>query len=139
MRWRWMIFGLGLGLGLARAEDDAEMGRRLQDELRAHGGDVHGCYGVALAETPGLAGELLVLHEHPKALELLYVVKGRAHLRGAAGGVPESAETGDVIVAPAGAAHSIEAAPLAPLQLVQVFVPPGPEHAYLDPKDRGGT
>ncbi len=252
---RWFtIVALAL-VGSAFADEDDDMGRRLQEELRAHGGDVHGCYGVALAETPGLAGELLVrlvvapgggverveilkdqvgsgrladclvgamrrwqvpklagsasqqvvfplafhpdqvaatqqappayvvhagdgkpgplpggklearvliapstvgkttaslvlldlppsarlaLHQHPKAAELLYVVKGRAHLRGATG-APTSAEAGDLIVALGGAAHSVEAAPLAPLTLVQVFVPPGPEHGYLDAKDRGGT
>jgi TonB family protein len=41
-------------------EDEARMGRKLQEALRTHGGDVHGCYGQALAEHPGLAGELLV-------------------------------------------------------------------------------
>jgi quercetin dioxygenase-like cupin family protein len=231
--------------------DDAKMGRALQEELRAHGGDIHGCYAVALAERPGLSGEVLVrmyvapggaveraevlkddvgsgrlteclvgamrkwkvpklagsdtqqmvfplafkpddaglqtkivvpesegkpgplpggklearvlideatvgkttasvtrlnlpqsarlaLHSHPKSLELLYVVKGRAHLRNAYG-TQDAAETGDLIIAPSGSAHSIEAAPLAALELIQIFVGAGPEHAYLDPKDRAGT
>ncbi len=80
----------------------------------------------------------VALHTHP-ALELLYVVKGIAHLRDGFGSAPVSAEAGDLIVAPPNVAHNVEAAPLAPLELLQIFVPGGPEIAYLDPKRREGT
>lgn len=231
---------------------EQEMGRLLQEELRAHGADVHGCYASALAARPGLSGEVLVrihvasdggvvqaevlkdqvnsgrltdcltgamqhwkvprlagegtqqivfplvfkpedvaggpryvvplsdgkpgalpggkitarvlvdaanvgptgasltrlglspstrlaLHKHPGAIEILYVVKGRAHLRDGFGDPLEAAETGDVVIHRAGVGHSVEAAPLAPLDLIQIFIGPGPEHAYLDPKRREGT
>ncbi|HEX2572818.1 MAG TPA: cupin domain-containing protein [Polyangia bacterium] len=248
------------------AEEDPAFGRRLQEVLRRYGADVHGCYGVALAEQPALAGEVLVrlwieqgggvsrvdvlkdasgsgrltgclsdamrhwrapelagsevrqvvfplafrstertpapetqaqsgtpigaryvfpqataqpgplpggklearvlvtgegadtpqaslthlllkpsarlaLHQHPGALELLYVLKGLARVRGAMPGTVESAETGDLIVVPPGAVHNIEAAPLASLELLQMFAPAGPERAYVDPSPaaRAGT
>lgn len=252
------------------AEEDPAFGRRVQEVLRRYGADVHGCYGVALAEQPALAGEVLVrlwveqsggvsrvevlkdaagsgrltqclseamrhwrapelagnevrqvvfplafrstertparetgaqvgaetgtptgpshvipratalpgplpggklearvlitgdggnvpqasltylllkpsarlaLHQHPSAIELLYVLKGLARVRGALPGAVENAETGDLIVVPAGAVHNIEAAPLASLELLQVFAPAGPERAYLDPSPaaRAGT
>jgi quercetin dioxygenase-like cupin family protein len=247
-------------------ETDPAFGRRVQEVLRRYGADVHGCYGVALAERPTLAGEVLVrlwveqgggvsrvdvlkdaagsgrltgclteamrhwrapelagtdvqqvvfplafrsterapqaeaeagtpagpryviprttarpgplpggklearvlvtaaamggappqvsltylllkpsarlaLHQHPGALELLYVLKGLARVRGAMPGAVENAETGDLIVVPAGAVHNIEAAPLAALELLQMFAPAGPERAYLDPSPaaRAGT
>lgn len=44
----------------ARAADDAAMGRRLQEALRAQRGEVHRCYGTALHADPRLQGELLV-------------------------------------------------------------------------------
>jgi quercetin dioxygenase-like cupin family protein len=80
----------------------------------------------------------LALHQHPGSLELLYVLKGLGRLRDATGQMTEAHE-GDVIVAPAGITHNIEAAPFSLLQMVQIFAPAGPEHAYLDPRDRSGT
>lgn len=44
----------------ARAEDDAAMGRRLQEALRAQRGEIHACYGAALGTAPDLRGEVLV-------------------------------------------------------------------------------
>lgn len=233
--------------GPARA-DDAAMGRRLQETLAEHGADVHGCYGIALADSPGLTGELLfrmhvtpggtvervevlsdhagsprlatcltdamrrwqvpklageatqqvvfplafkpdeqkfvvplsdgkpgplpggklearvlidpvtvgptqatltklnlppsarlALHTHPGALEILYVVKGRAHLRDATGIPDSAASVGDAMLIDAAVPHNVEAAPLAPLELLQFFVPGGPEKAYRDPTAREGT
>ena len=244
---------------------DAEMLERLQSVLRAHGADVHGCYGVALAGRPGLRGEVLLrmwvmpggavervdvlkdsvdngtltgclqdsirkwrvpelaggdvqqivfplafkpddakpeankgklaaapnndiryvvplsdgkpgplpggklevrvlvdesfvgptrgalsrvtikpsariaLHQHPTATEVLYVIRGMARVRSADNPAPAIAEAGDIIYCPAGLPHSIESAPLAQLELVQLFVPPGPQHVYLDPSARGAT
>ena len=80
----------------------------------------------------------LALHTHPRSLELLYVLKGMARLRTGAGQLT-IANAGDVIVAPAGVPHNIEAAPLASLTLIQIFTPAGPEHAYRDARDRTGT
>jgi quercetin dioxygenase-like cupin family protein len=250
-----VLVALGCAAGAARADeagpDDAKVGRALQEELRAHGGDVHGCWGVALAAEPKLSGELLVrlqiqpdgavsraevlkdqvgsgrltgclidamrrwktprlagsapqqvvfplafkpddapavpryvvpsagakpgplpggklearvlvanatvgptkasltlltlkpsarlaLHAHPHALELIYVLKGRAHIRWPDDG-PRTLEAGTVWPFAPGVGHSIEAAPLAPLELLQIFVPAGPELAYLDPSKRDGT
>lgn len=247
-----LVIALACAAGAARADeagpDDAKVGRALQDELAAHGGDVHGCWGIALAAEPKLAGELLVrlqiqpdgsvsraevlkdevgsgrltgclvdamrrwktpklagsaaqqvvfplafkpdpparfvvpsaqgkpgplpggkleakvlvaeatvgptkasltlltlkpsarlaLHQHPGVLELIYVLKGRAHLRWPNDG-PRTLDAGTVWPFAPGVGHSIEAAPLAPLELVQIFVPPGPEAAYLDPAKRDGT
>ena len=236
------------------ASSDESMGRRIQDALRAHGADIHGCYGIALAERADVAGELLVrlwvapaprgnvdkaeilkdevgsgrlascladamrhwslpelagdpaegarqivfplafrpdesaprrviaqsdgkpgalpggklearvlvssltvgatqasltrltlkpsarlsIHHHP-SLELLWVVKGIVRLRVGKGGAPQNAEAGDLILVPPGRGHNLEAAPLAPAELVQLFVPAGPELAYLDPTKKDGT
>src|SRR5262249_19841347 len=83
----------------------------------------------------------LALHQHPGSLELLYVLKGLARVRGAMPGAVATAQTGDLIVMPAGALHNIEAAPLAALELLQLFAGAGPERAYLDPSPaaRAGT
>lgn len=81
----------------------------------------------------------LAPHAHPGVVELLYVVKGLARVRGSHKGAAQSAAAGDLIVVPPGGLHSVEAAPLAPLTLLQLFAPGGPEHAYRDPTDRSGT
>jgi quercetin dioxygenase-like cupin family protein len=47
-------------LGEKPTAEEAALGRKLQEALRAHGAEVHGCYAAALDEKPALAGELLV-------------------------------------------------------------------------------
>lgn len=95
--------------------------------------------GLSLSRLVLKPSARLALHKHPLALEILYVLRGRAHIRGTAPGKMEVAEAGDLVVLAAGVAHSIEAAPLAPLGMLEIFMPPGPEQAYLDPARREGT
>ncbi len=86
---------------------------------------------LTLAQTVRLAA-----HSHPSA-EAVYVVKGMLRVR-QPGRPQQSLKAGDAAFFAAGAPHSLEAAPLAPVELIQVFAPSGPEAAYLDHR-AGGT
>jgi quercetin dioxygenase-like cupin family protein len=78
----------------------------------------------------------LAAHTHPSA-EAVYVVKGILRVR-QPGRPQESLKAGDAAFFAAGEPHSLEAAPLAPTELLQVFSPAGPEAAYGD-HAAGGT
>ena len=80
----------------------------------------------------------LALHSHPGSTEILYVLSGLARVRDPASTL-YLANAGDAIVLPAGQVHSLESAPMSSLTMLQFFVPAGPEHAYLDARDRSGT
>jgi quercetin dioxygenase-like cupin family protein len=80
----------------------------------------------------------IALHRHPGA-ELLYVVRGHARVLGATGVTPEKLDEGMAIYIPPSMPHAIEnMGRQTPAVLVEVFVPPGPEKVYRDPKDPAG-
>ena len=81
----------------------------------------------------------IALHRHPGA-ELLYVLRGHARVLGAAGVRAREAGRGDGDLHPAvDAARDREhGAPDRRRVLLEVFVPPGPEKVYRDPKDPAG-
>jgi quercetin dioxygenase-like cupin family protein len=80
----------------------------------------------------------IAMHKHPGA-ELLYVKKGRVRILGAGGVAPETLGEGGAVFIPAGMPHVIEnMVRTAPVELVQVFAPLGPERVYRDPTDPKG-
>jgi len=80
----------------------------------------------------------IAMHKHPGA-ELLYVRKGRARVLGPTGVTPEVLPEGSAIFIPADMPHVIEnMVRSAPVELLQVFAPLGPERVYRDPKDEKG-
>ena len=80
----------------------------------------------------------IAMHKHPGA-ELLYVKKGRARVLGPSGVTPELLNEGSAIFIPEQMPHVIEnMVRSAPVEIVQVFVPPGPERVYRDPTDEKG-
>ena len=80
----------------------------------------------------------IAMHKHPGA-ELLYVKKGRARILGPSGVTPELLAEGSAIFIPAGMPHVIEnMVRSAPVEILQSFVPLGPERVYRDPTDEKG-
>ncbi len=80
----------------------------------------------------------IALHRHPGA-ELLYVLRGHARVLGAAGVAAEKLDEGMAIYIPPSMPHAIEnMGRQAPAVLLEVFVPPGPEKVYRDPRDPEG-
>ena len=80
----------------------------------------------------------IAMHKHPGA-ELLYIRKGRARVLGPTGVNPEVLPEGSAIFIPAGMPHVIEnMVRSAPVEILQVFAPLGPERVYRDPKDEKG-
>ena len=80
----------------------------------------------------------IALHRHPGA-ELLYVLRGHARVLGATGVAPEKLDEGMAIYIPPAMPHAIEnMGRQTPAVLLEVFVPPGPEKVYRDPKDPAG-
>jgi quercetin dioxygenase-like cupin family protein len=74
-------------------------------------------------------------HTHPTG-EAVYVLRGMVRVRQP--GQPQvSLKAGEGAFIAAGQPHSLEAAPLAPATLLQVFAPAGPEQAYGDRKAPG--
>jgi quercetin dioxygenase-like cupin family protein len=93
---------------------------------------------VAVAQLTVAPANRIALHRHPGG-ELLYVVRGHARVLGAAGVAPEKLDEGMAIYIPPSMPHAIEnmGRQTAAL-LLEVFVPPGPEKVYRDPKDPAG-
>jgi len=80
----------------------------------------------------------IAMHKHPGA-ELLYVRKGRARVLGPTGVNPEVLPEGSAVFIPAEMPHVIEnMVRSAPVEILQVFAPLGPERVYRDPKDEKG-
>ncbi len=80
----------------------------------------------------------IAMHKHPGA-EVLYVKKGRARVLGPTGVNPEVLPEGTAIFIPAGMPHVIEnMVRTAPVEILQVFAPMGPERVYRDPTDVKG-
>ncbi|MES1208199.1 MAG: cupin domain-containing protein, partial [Pseudomonadota bacterium] len=77
-------------------------------------------------------------HRHPGA-EVLYVLRGHARVLGAGGVAPEKLDEGMAVYIPPQMPHAIEnMGRSAPAVLLEVFVPPGPDRVYRDPKDPAG-
>jgi quercetin dioxygenase-like cupin family protein len=80
----------------------------------------------------------IAMHKHPGS-EILYVLKGHARVLGGLGSEPEKLEEGMAIFIPPGAPHVIEnMGRQAPVVLLDVFAPMGPERVYRDPFDPAG-
>jgi quercetin dioxygenase-like cupin family protein len=93
---------------------------------------------AAVAQLTVAPANRIALHRHPGA-ELLYVLRGHARVLGAAGVAPEKLDEGMAIYIPPSMPHAIEnMGRQTPALLLEVFVPPGPEKVYRDPKDPAG-
>lgn len=80
----------------------------------------------------------IAMHKHPGA-EVLYIKKGRARVVGPPGVSPEVLPSGTAILIPGGMPHAIEnMVRTAPVEILQVFAPAGPERVYRDPLDTVG-
>jgi quercetin dioxygenase-like cupin family protein len=80
----------------------------------------------------------IAMHKHPGA-EVLYVKKGRARVLGPSGVTPEVIPEGTAVFIPPGMPHVIEnMVRTAPVEILQVFAPLGPERVYRDPTDAKG-
>jgi quercetin dioxygenase-like cupin family protein len=93
---------------------------------------------AALAELTIAPANRIALHRHPGA-EVLYVLHGHARVLGPAGVAPEKLDEGMAIFIPATMPHAIEnMSRRSPATLLELFVPPGPDRVYRDPKDEAG-
>ena len=93
---------------------------------------------VAVAQLTVAPANRIALHRHPGA-ELLYVLRGHARVLGAAGVAAEKLDEGMAIYIPPSMPHAIEnMGRQTAAVLLDVFVPPGPEKVYRDPKDPEG-
>ncbi len=93
---------------------------------------------AAVAQLTVAPANRIALHRHPGA-ELLYVMRGHARVLGAAGVAPEKLDEGMAIYIPPAMPHAIEnMGRQTPALLLEVFVPPGPEKVFRDPKDPAG-
>jgi quercetin dioxygenase-like cupin family protein len=80
----------------------------------------------------------IALHRHPGA-EVLFVLRGHARVLGGEGVAAEKLDEGMAIYIPARMPHAIEnMGRTSAAVLLDVFVPPGPERVYRDPKDPAG-
>ena len=81
----------------------------------------------------------VAMHRHPHSAKALYLLKGHARLLGPPGTDPEKIDEGTAVFFPAGYPHVIENMGRQNSAIfLQVFVPPGPEKVYRDPKDPQG-
>ncbi len=93
---------------------------------------------AALTQLTVAPASRIALHKHPGA-EVLYVLRGHARVLGGAGVEPEKLEEGMALYIPGGMPHAIEnMGRQAAAVLLDLFVPPGPERVYRDPKDPAG-
>ena len=93
---------------------------------------------VAVAQLTVAPANRIALHRHPGA-EVLYVVRGHARVLGGEGVAAEKLDEGMAIYIPPAMPHAIEnMGRQSPAILLEVFVPPGPEKVYRDPKDPAG-
>lgn len=93
---------------------------------------------AAVAQLTIAPANRIALHKHPGA-EVLYVLKGHARVLGGAGVEPEKLDEGMAVFIPGGMPHAIEnMGRQSAAVLLDVFVPPGPEKVYRDPKDPAG-
>jgi quercetin dioxygenase-like cupin family protein len=80
----------------------------------------------------------IATHKHPGA-EILYVRKGRARILGPVGTSPEIVPEGSAVLIPPNFPHVLEnMVRTAPVEIIQIFAPLGPERVYRDPTDATG-
>ncbi len=78
----------------------------------------------------------VALHRHPVSSKAFYLLSGRVRLLGPPGAAPIAVEPGAAVFVPAGHPHAIEnLGQKDDAVLLQIFVAPGPEAIYRDPKD----
>jgi quercetin dioxygenase-like cupin family protein len=93
---------------------------------------------AALTQLTVAPANRIALHRHPGA-EVLYVLKGHARVLGAEGVAAEKLDEGMAIYIPPHMPHAIEnMGRTSAAVLLDVFVPPGPERVFRDPKDPAG-
>jgi quercetin dioxygenase-like cupin family protein len=93
---------------------------------------------AAVAQLTVAPANRIALHRHPGA-EILYLLRGHARVLGANGVEPEKLEEGWAIYIPPQMPHAIEnMGRSAAAVLLDIFVPPGPDRVYRDPKDPAG-
>jgi quercetin dioxygenase-like cupin family protein len=80
----------------------------------------------------------IAMHKHPVA-EILYVLKGHARILSQPGTPPERLDEGMAMFIPIGAPHVIEnMGRQSPVEILDYFVPMGPERVFRDPNDPQG-
>jgi quercetin dioxygenase-like cupin family protein len=80
----------------------------------------------------------IAMHKHPVA-EILYVLKGHARILSQPGTPPERLDEGMAMFIPIGAPHVIEnMGRQSPVEILDYFVPMGPERVFRDPNDPVG-
>ena len=80
----------------------------------------------------------IAMHKHPGA-EILYVLSGHARVLGPPGTAPEKVAEGTALFIPPNMPHVIEnMVRSAPVSMLQIFAPSGPERVYRDPTDAKG-
>ncbi|HVV16056.1 MAG TPA: cupin domain-containing protein [Polyangia bacterium] len=93
---------------------------------------------AALAQLTIAPANRIALHRHPGA-EVLVVLRGHARVLGAGGVAPEKLDEGMAVYIPPQMPHAIEnMGRSAPAVLLDLFVPPGPDRVYRNPKDPTG-
>ncbi|HXJ18965.1 MAG TPA: cupin domain-containing protein [Polyangia bacterium] len=93
---------------------------------------------AALTQLTVAPANRIALHRHPGA-EVLYVLRGHARVLGAGGVAAEKLDEGMAIYIPARMPHAIEnMGRQSAAVLLDLFVPPGPERVWRDPKDPAG-
>jgi mannose-6-phosphate isomerase-like protein (cupin superfamily) len=93
---------------------------------------------AALAQLTVGPANRIALHRHPGA-EVLYVLRGHARVLGPAGVAPAKLDPGMAIYIPPAMPHAIEnMGRQSAATLLELFVPPGPDRIYRDPKDPVG-
>jgi quercetin dioxygenase-like cupin family protein len=106
-------------------------------KLLVDGATMH-AHKAAVAQLTVAPANRIALHRHPGA-EVLYVLRGHARVLGAGGVAPEKLDEGMAVYIPPQMPHAIEnMGRSAPAVLLEVFVPPGPDRVYRDPKDPAG-
>lgn len=76
----------------------------------------------------------VAMHRHPSSGKVLYVLKGAMRVLGPTGQEPIKLGEGDAVFIPPGYPHVIEnMGRQIPVEMLQVFSPPGPEQVYRDP------
>jgi len=93
---------------------------------------------AALTQLTVAPANRIALHRHPGA-EVLYVVRGHARVLGGEGVAAEKLDEGMAIYIPPHMPHAIEnMGRQSAAVLLDLFVPPGPERVFRDPKDPAG-
>ena len=93
---------------------------------------------AALTQLTVAPASRIALHKHPGA-EVLVVLRGHARVLGGAGVEPEKLDEGMAVYIPGGMPHALEnMGRQSAAVLLDLFVPPGPERVYRDPKDPAG-